>query len=122
ALIGLQIEYSLVERTVEFDLIPMAQELGMGVTPWSPLKGGLLTDKYGSGGTRDSKRGDWVNKHLDNPRVQRILAALERVSREAGCSMAEAALAWCATRPGVASIIIGVRTMDQLRSNLAAAD
>lgn len=120
-LIGLQIEYSLAERTVEFDLIPMAQQLGMGVTPWSPLKGGLLTDKYASNGPRDTKRGEWVSKHLDSPRVQAILSTLERVAREADCSMAEAALAWCAARPGVSSVIFGARTVDQLQTNLAAA-
>lgn len=121
-LIGLQIEYNLVERTVEGDLIPMAREFGMGVTPWSPLKGGVLSGKFTrenpTGG--DSTRGDWATGAL-NERVFNIIDALIKVSAEAGCTPAQAALAWLAGRPGVSSIIIGARTEKQLRDNLGSA-
>ncbi len=121
-LIGLQIEYSLIERSPEFDLLPMARDMGMGVTPWSPLKGGLLTDKYRSGTpTSETKRG-WMTKHLDNPRVQQILSALGDVATRLDRPMSDIAMAWCLQRDGVDSIIFGARTMAQLEQNLAAAD
>ena len=121
-LVALQIEYSLLERTVEGELMPMAEAMGMGVTPWSPLKGGVLTGKY----TRDSKpedakRGDWVAKHLHD-RTFSVVETLVAVAKEAGVSPAQAALAWVQNRPGVSSTIIGARTMKQLEDNLKALD
>jgi aryl-alcohol dehydrogenase-like predicted oxidoreductase len=123
ALVGLQIEYSLVERTVEGELVPMARELGLGVTPWSPLAGGVLSGKY----TRETAsqiqpgRGERVTARLGE-RVYAIIDELLRVAREAHASPASVALAWVMSRPGVASTIIGARRMDQLEQNLAAAD
>ena len=122
-LIGLQIEYSLLERTVEHDLIPMARELGMGVTPWSPLKGGLLSGKYRRDqkpSTDDAKR-DWVGNQL-NDRAYDIIDALIAVAEEMDASPAAVALKWVMEQPGVSSTIIGARTMAQLESNLEAAD
>jgi aryl-alcohol dehydrogenase-like predicted oxidoreductase len=120
-LIALQIEYSLLERTVEGDLIPAARELGLGVTPWSPLKGGLLTGKY----TRNSKPKEGqsraASKELDE-RTLTVIDALLDVSRKVGASPAAVALAWARQRPGVTSTIIGARTMDQLDANLASLD
>jgi aryl-alcohol dehydrogenase-like predicted oxidoreductase len=120
-LIALQIEYSLLERTVEGDLIPAAQELGLGVTPWSPLKGGLLTGKY----TRDSKPKEGESraaaKDLDE-RTLKVIDALLEVSRQANATPAAAALAWVRQRAGVTSTIIGARTMQQLDSNIASLD
>ncbi len=121
--IALQVEYSLAERTVENELLPMAREMGMGVTPWSPLKGGVLTGKY----TRDdvgkgkANRGPWVDNHLTE-RNFRIVDELKRVGAELEATPAEVALAWVQNKPGVASTIIGVRTMDQLDANLRALD
>ncbi|MCW5775884.1 MAG: aldo/keto reductase [Phycisphaeraceae bacterium] len=121
--IALQIEYSLVERTVENELMPMARELGMGVTPWSPLKGGVLSGKY----TRANKdavepsRGQWVKNHLTERNLS-IVDALLRVAAEAGATPAQVALAWVQARPGVASTIIGASTVDQLRDNLGALE
>lgn len=121
--VALQIEYSLIERTVENDLIPMARATGMGVTPWSPLKGGLLTGKY----TRASlpKPGEARfkedSKHL-NDRNFAIIETLLAVAREVGCSPAQAALAWVRARPGVSSVIVGARTVLQLEDNLKALD
>ena len=124
-LVALQIEYSLIERTVEADLIPMAREMGMGVTPWSPLKGGVLTGKY----TRDNVstvepgRGAWVKNHL-NERAFKIIDAVVGVARQVGgkATPAQVALAWVQSRPGVASSIIGARTLEQLSDNIAALD
>ncbi|MEL7485240.1 MAG: aldo/keto reductase [Planctomycetota bacterium] len=119
-LIALQIEYSLIERSVEGELMPMAHEFGMGVTPWSPLKGGILTGKY----TRDSikqdeGRGAAWERQIDD-RGFAIIDALLEVAEDAGCTPAQAALKWVQDRCGVTSTIIGARTMDQLTANLDA--
>jgi aryl-alcohol dehydrogenase-like predicted oxidoreductase len=121
-LIALQIEYSLLERTVEGDLIPMAQELGLGVTPWSPLKGGLLSGKYtrGNAGKVPTKR-DWAAAGL-NETAYAIIDELMKIAKEKDTSPARVALAWVMSAPGVTSTIIGARTMEQLDQNLGALD
>lgn len=123
SLIALQIEYSLIERTVEADLMPMAAEMGMGVTPWSPLKGGVLSGKYtrANAATVEPGRGQWVKNHLTE-RAFTIIDALAAVAKQVNASPAQVALAWVQARPGVASTIIGVRTMQQLDDNLAALE
>src|SRR5271168_4825183 len=122
-LIALQLEYSLLERTIEGELIPAALELGLGVTPWSPLKGGMLTGKYTRESIKTSTpgRGAWVTRAFTEQAFQ-VLDALTTVAREAGTTVARAALAWVIERPGVASTIIGARTMEQLEDNLGALD
>jgi aryl-alcohol dehydrogenase-like predicted oxidoreductase len=121
--IALQIEYSLIERTVEHDLLPMAQALGLGVTPWSPLRGGLLSGKYGRGKqpVGEGRHVPGVSKSL-NDRNYAIIEAAEAVAAELGTGMAQVALAWVLARPGVASPILGARTLAQLDGNLAALD
>ena len=122
-LVALQVEYSLVERTVEGELISMAVELGLGVTPWSPLRGGVLTGKY----TREtpdrveSGRGEQVRASL-NDRTFSILDELRRISTETGVTPAAVALAWLRSKSGVASPIFGARTIEQLEQNLAGLD
>ena len=122
-LIALQIEYSLIERTVEGELIPMAIELGLGVTPWSPLRGGVLSGKYtrANAGSVKADRGERVTSFL-NERTYTIIDELIRIGRELAASPASVALAWVQSRPGVASTIIGARRIDQLEQNLAALD
>src|SRR4029077_12659830 len=122
-LVALQIEYSLIERTVEGELIPMARELGLGVTPWSPLRGGVLSGKYtrANAGQVRADRGDRVTAFL-NERTYAIIDELARIAREIGATSAAVALAWVHSRPGVASTIIGARRLDQLDQNLAALD
>jgi aryl-alcohol dehydrogenase-like predicted oxidoreductase len=120
-LIALQIEYSLAERTVEADLIPMARELGLGVTPWSPLRAGVLSGKY----RRDSRpevgttRVKVDSPHL-NDRNYEIIEMLVLIAEELGATPAQVALKWVQSREGVASTIIGARRRDQLLDNLAA--
>jgi len=122
-LVALQIEYSLLERTVEGDLMPMAREMGMGVTPWSPLKGGVLTGKYtrANAGKVEPGRGDWVKKNLTD-KAYAVLDVLASVAAEAGATPARVALAWLRGRAGVASTIFGARTMEQLDDNLASME
>jgi aryl-alcohol dehydrogenase-like predicted oxidoreductase len=122
-LIALQIEYSLLERTVEGELMPMARELGLGVTPWSPLKSGVLSGKYTreNAGKVKADRGMWVERSLGE-KAYAIVDVLQKVAKEQDSSVARVALAWVQGRPGVASTIIGARTLEQLDSNLGALD
>jgi aryl-alcohol dehydrogenase-like predicted oxidoreductase len=122
-LVALQIEYSLLERTVEGELFPMARELGLGVTPWSPLKSGVLSGKYTreNAGKVKADRGQWATSAL-NEKAYSIIDALSAIAREHGSTPARVALAWVQGRPGVTSTIIGARTMDQLDQNLGALD
>ena len=121
--IALQIEYSLLERTVEGELIPMAQELGLGVTPWSPLKSGVLSGKYtrANAGKLAPDRGAWAGSHL-HEKSYAVIDELERVAKQHGSTVARVALAWVQGRPGVASTIIGARTLAQLDDNVKALD
>jgi aryl-alcohol dehydrogenase-like predicted oxidoreductase len=120
-LAAIQIEYSLVERTVEGELIPMAMEQGLGVTPWSPLKGGVLTGKYTreNDGNVEATRGEWVTSAL-NEQNYKIVDVLIRVAKEVESTPSRVALAWVQNRTGVTSTIIGARTMEQLEDNLEA--
>jgi len=122
-LIALQVEYSLSERTVEHDLMPMAEAMGLGVTPWSPLKGGLLSGKYGRHKHPDGegRHVPGVSRHLTEANFA-IIDTLESVAAESGTGVAQVALAWVLARPGVASPILGVRTLAQLESNLQALE
>jgi aryl-alcohol dehydrogenase-like predicted oxidoreductase len=120
-LVALQIEYSLVERTVEGELIPMAMELGLGVTPWSPLRGGVLSGKYRRDNQLKADRGERVTAFLTD-RVYAIIDELVRIAGELGTTAAAVALAWVQSRPGVVSTIIGARRLEQLDQNLAALD
>lgn len=123
---ALQLEYSLIERNVEREHIPVAQELGIAVCPWSPLAGGLLTGKYkregasGSGDGRLEKTKDHpvLNKFSD--RNWRVVDALVAVSSELGKPPAQVALNWVVTQPGITSTIIGATKLTQLEDNLAA--
>lgn len=121
-LIALQIEYSLMERTVEGELVPMAQELGLGVLPWGPLKGGALSGKYTRAngakmpGLRGARAGDFTEKQYD------IIDAVDKVGVECNITPATVALAWLRVQSGVASTIIGASRLEQLKANLKALD
>lgn len=119
--IGLQIEYSLLQRTVEQELVPMAAEFGLGITPWSPLGGGALSGKYTrADATRNqSDRGALLD--LDD-KVYDIVDELDIIAKAHDTSVASVALAWLHGRPGVTSIIIGARRMSQFEENIRALD
>jgi aryl-alcohol dehydrogenase-like predicted oxidoreductase len=120
-IVGLQIEYSLLERTVEGEQIPAAQELGLGVMPWSPLKNGALSGKYTrqNAGRQKGDRGFIVENALDEHAYD-IIDELIRVAGEAGTTPASVALAWVQGRPGVTSTLVGARTLAQLDQNVAS--
>ena len=123
---ALQLEYSLVERNIEREHIPVAQELGIGVCPWSPLAGGLLSGKYkrdGDSGTGDGR----LEKTKSNPALSkfsernwRIAELLVETARGLGKPPAQVALNWVATQPGITSTIIGATKLAQLEDNLAS--
>ena len=121
--IGLQIEYSLLERTVEDELTPMAIELGLGITTWSPLRGGLLSGKYNRSnngivnGSRMQATG--TEAPLKEPELA-IIDKLEEIAAAHSATVASIALAWVLSRPGVTSTIIGVRNLQQLEANAHA--
>ncbi|WP_202451132.1 MULTISPECIES: aldo/keto reductase [unclassified Streptomyces] len=125
-MISLQLPYSLVGRTIEQEHVAMSQTLGLGITAWSPLGGGFLTGKYRQaeeGLTGKGRLGDagapgltWTDQDW------RLLKTLESVAGELGVTMAQVAVNWVATQPGIASAIVGASSASQLESNLAALD
>ena len=123
--IGLQIEYSLIERTVERELVPMAKALNLGLTAWSPLARGMLTGKYHGHGSSEPGRmsTDMMKEHMpDQQRAASAVAAVKTVSDEIGRGMAQVALAWLRYRPVPVIPIIGARKLSQLQDNLASFD
>lgn len=125
--VAMQLEYSLVERTIEREHLPAARETGQGLVPWSPLAGGFLTGKYArneagqSGAGRLSGSNPFGNTKFTD-RNWAILAALQAVAAELDRAPAQVALAWAAGRPGVTAPIIGASSVAQLQENIAALD
>src|SRR3981081_2923598 len=123
--VALQMEYSLIERTGERELIPMARALNLGVTAWSPLSRGVLTGKYHGRGSSESGRmsADMMKQFMpEEQRTGRIVAAVKKVADQVGRRMAQVALAWL--RSGSVPVIplIGARKLSQLQDNLASID
>ncbi len=122
---AVQLEYSLLERTSEAELIPAAQALGAGVLPWSPLKNGFLSGKYasGRGAPADSARAGMPGIFgAPSERDYRVIDAARGIAAELEVSPAAVALAWVQGQPGISSTILGARRVDQLEANLAALD
>jgi aryl-alcohol dehydrogenase-like predicted oxidoreductase len=123
AFIGLQIEYSLLERSVEQELMPMARELGLGVTPWSPLKSGALSGKYTRANHAEARpdRAAFLGPFL-NDKTYALIDALEVVAQAHDSTVARVALAWLRVQPGVGSTIIGARRIAQLEDNVRSLE
>ncbi len=117
---ALQISYSLIERTVERELIPMARAMGMGVSPWSPLGGGVLTGKYAGGKSASAREGMNLATGRLNAHSLAIAEVVAAVAGEIGCTAAQVALAWTMRDPVVTAPVLGVRTPAQLEDNLGA--
>ncbi|MCW2815738.1 MAG: aldo/keto reductase [Nocardioides sp.] len=121
-----QVEYSLLNRIVEREVLPACQALGLGVLPWSPLGRGVLTGKY-RGGTPSDSRGasrafaGFVGAYLDDESA-RVVEAVCRAADGLGWSPLEVALVWVRDRPGVTAPIVGARTAQQLRGSLDLED
>ena len=128
--VTLQPQYNLLAREIEWEIVPAALANGLGLLPWSPLGGGWLTGKYTrdqspTGATRlgeDPDRGvEAYGKRSASERTWAVVDAVQRAAETTGTSMAAVALSWVHDRPGVSSVILGARTTDQLKANLAAA-
>lgn len=131
-LVALQVEYSLIERTAERDLAPMAQEMGLGVIPWSPLASGVLTGKYaasdlgaveaGRSAAEGTRRDVAAANGALSERGLAIAQAVQVVAKQAGRTPSQIALAWTLLNPAVTAPLIGARTLAQLKDNLGAMD
>jgi len=129
--VTLQPQYNLLVRDIEHEVVPASLDAGVGLLPWSPLAGGWLSGKYErdvapTGATRlgeNPERGmeAWKARNAEE-RTWRVVDAVRAVAEEVGGSASQVSLAWLAARPAVTSVILGARTVEQLRDNLAAAD
>jgi aryl-alcohol dehydrogenase-like predicted oxidoreductase len=125
----LQPQYSLVERNIEREILPICLEEGLGVIPWSPLGGGFLSGKYRREeeppeGSRISEAVASMEEHWDRRATDRNWRALDvvgRISEETGKSYAQISLNWLLRQDGVTAPIIGARTLEQLEDNLGAS-
>jgi aryl-alcohol dehydrogenase-like predicted oxidoreductase len=118
--------YHLLDRRIERELIPMAQNYGFALIPWSPLAGGFLTGKYRRDqtppkGSRFQEPDEWSEKHFTDAAFD-VIEFLDGLAQEKDCTLSQLSLAWCVHQPGITSPIIGSRTLDQLSDNLRALD
>ena len=124
--ISQQIHYSLQARDAEYELVPVALDQGVGILVWSPLAGGLLSGKYRRG--QDMPEGsrhltDWNEPPVhDEDQLYDIVDVLVEIAEARGVSAAQVALAWTLGRPGIATVVVGARTEEQLADNLGAVD
>src|SRR6266480_1444276 len=128
--VTLQPQYSLLVREIEWEIVPAALDAGVGLLPWSPLGGGWLSGKYQrdvrpAGATRlgeDPGRGMEAYDRRGTERTWKIIDVVHKIANGRGVSMAEVAVAWVTARLGVTSTILGARTLEQLETNLRAAN
>lgn len=126
--IAMQLEYSLVSRSIEHEYVPAARHLGLGITPWSPLAAGFLAGKYeraGAGAATGEGRLAGPNPFGNTKFTERnwqVLEALRAVATAAESPLAPVALAWAAAQPGISSLILGASSVAQLLDNLASLD
>jgi len=126
-IIALQLEYSLLDRSIEREHIPAAQELGMGVCPWGALAGGMLSGKYQRHGESATGQGRLTRpgappSNRMNERAWRIVDALRQVSEQMGKPAARVAFNWAATQPGITAPLLGATSLAQLSENIAALE
>jgi aryl-alcohol dehydrogenase-like predicted oxidoreductase len=129
--VTLQPQYNLLVRDIEHEVVPACLDAGMGLLPWSPLAGGWLTGKYQRDVTPEGKSrlGDdpargmeaWGPRNAQE-RTWQVIDAVREVAQAMGTTAAQVALAWVAAQPAVTSVILGARTVEQLKDNLDAAD
>jgi aryl-alcohol dehydrogenase-like predicted oxidoreductase len=117
--VGLQVPYSLVQRDAERELLPMAEALGLAVTAWSPLGGGVLSGKYTLDGTAGSTR---LDRAAVDERTHAIVREVLAVAGELGVTPAQVALAWTRAHSRTVIPIVGARRLEQLTDNLGFVD
>jgi voltage-dependent potassium channel beta subunit len=122
-----QPQYNLLERDrVETEYARLYDDIGLGLTTWSPLASGLLTGKYASGIPADSRGAlpeyGWLAKRLTDPTASAKVERLRLIASELGCTLAQLSLAWCAKNPHVSTVITGASRPSQVTENFAALD
>ena len=122
-----QPQYNMMERKrVEREYARLYEDIGLGLTTWSPLASGLLTGKYLDGVPEDSRAAlqgyEWLKERLTDGRANESVRKLKDVADELGCSLAQLALAWCAANPNVSTVITGASRPEQVKENLGALD
>jgi aryl-alcohol dehydrogenase-like predicted oxidoreductase len=122
--VSAQIYYSIGGRDIERELVPLCQDQGLAILPWSPLAGGLFSGKYDleNPGPEGARRTTFDFPPVDKARAKGILKVMRDVAQETGATVSRVALAWMLTKPFVTSVILGAKTPDQLKDNLAATD
>lgn len=120
---GQQIRYSLLDRNAENELLPLGVHEGVGALIWGPLSSGYLSGKFRAGGDASNTRlgASGGAERLDTEHARGVLAAVDAIARERGVSLSQVALNWVVRKAGVASVLVGARTAEQLADNLAAA-
>ena len=120
----MQAYYSIAGRELERDIIPMAQDQGLGILIWSPLAGGLLSGKFkeNTSGPEGARRTTFDFPPVDRQRAFRVLEAMRPIAAAYNVSVARVALAWVLQQPAITSVIIGATSQDQLADNLAAGE
>jgi aryl-alcohol dehydrogenase-like predicted oxidoreductase len=122
-----QPQYNIFERTkVEKEFARLYDDIGLGLTTWSPLNSGMLTGKYIDGipeGSRAALPGyEWLQGMLTDARRNKKVKAFKELSDELGCTLAQMALAWCAKNPRVSTVITGASRVEQVHENMKALD
>lgn len=122
--VSAQMYYSIAGRDIEREVVPLAEDQGLAILPWSPLAGGLLSGKFDldKPGPAGARRTSFDFPPVDKPRAAKVLGVMREISAETGLSVARIALAWVLSRPFVTSVIIGAKNREQLDDNLAASD
>ncbi len=124
-LVSNQVEYSLLARGIEREVVPAALAMGVGLLPWSPLGRGVLTGQYRGVAPSDSRAGDkryagFVDEYLGNPGARSVVDAVQTAAEGLGVTPVALSLAWVRDRPGVVAPIVGARTPKQLKEALAS--
>lgn len=120
--VSAQMFYAIAARDIEREIVPLALEEGLGILPWSPLAGGLLSGKFSATdkGPADARRAQFDFPIVDKPRAFACVDAMRPIAAELGASVPQVALAYLLAKPGITSVIIGAKTDAQLADNLAA--
>jgi aryl-alcohol dehydrogenase-like predicted oxidoreductase len=120
----IQVYYTIAGRDVERELVPLVRDQQVGLTVWSPLAGGLLSGKFSAQeqGPAGARRAQFDFPIVDKARAFQCVDAMRTIATRSGATVSQIALAWLLSRPWVSSVIVGAKTTDQLRENLAAAD
>ncbi|MGX7896111.1 aldo/keto reductase [Tsuneonella sp. HG222] len=120
--VSLQAYYSLAGRDIEREIVPLLRSEGVGLMVWSPLAGGFLSGKYTRDGDEAGRRASFDFPPVDKDSAYDTIDVMRAVAAEAGCTVAQVALAWLLAKPAVSTVIFGAKRPDQLADNLGAVD